>query len=227
MAREKRILILGDSLTFGRPKYQINNNDTWPDLISAAGFKVFHRGRGGGDSAAVLDEAKHLYGYMIDGVCDVQPPFDICIIQVGIVDCSPRLFSRKFNRILKILPGGGMLLARLSRVGSLIRLVGKPWVSLEKFEHNVISILDLCSQLANNVIFIEIAKPAHFLIDNCGDFSEVVTQYNSVLSNVTKDSYLSVFEGLDLGELLLPDGHHLTKVGHKAIAEMILRTIQR
>lgn len=222
MSRRKKILVLGDSLTFGRPKYQINNDDTWPGLIEASGFRVFHRGMGGASSKSVLAEARHLYGYMIDGVCNRQPPFDLCFIQVGIVDCTPRLLSRKLHRIIGFFPGGGRVVAGLSRFGPLIRLVGKPWVGLGEFERNVINILDLCSKLAADVVFIEIANPAHFLIDNCGDFSGVVHQYNSVLRDASNDGYLPCFKNLDLGDLLLPDGHHLTKDGHKRIADQIL-----
>lgn len=222
MNRPKKVLVLGDSLTFGRPKYEINNDDTWPSLIEASGVRVFHRGRGGADSSAVLAEARHLYGFMVDGVSNRQPPFDLCLIQVGIVDCSPRLLSRKLNRIISFFPGGGRVVARLSRFGPLIRLAGKPWVGLKKFEKNVINILHVSSKLATDVVFIEIAKPAHFLIDNCGDFSGVVNQYNSVLRNESNDGFLPVFTNLDLGGLLLPDGHHLTKDGHKRIADQIL-----
>lgn len=226
MNRAKKILVLGDSLTFGRPKYQITYDDTWPGLIETAGFKVFHRGTGGADSTAVLNEARHLYVYTIDEVSNLQLPFDLCLIQVGIVDCAPRIFPRKLNRIIGLFPGGGKLVTRLSRFGSLVRLVGKPWVSLKKFEKNILTIYDICSELATKVVFIEIAKPAHYLIDNSGDFSNVVHEYNSVLRNVLDDNYLPVFETEDLGNLLLPDGHHLTKDGHKRIADKILDFIQ-
>lgn len=222
LTEQKKVLVLGDSLTFGRPKYHISNDDTWPSQIEASGFRVFHRGMGGASSKSVLDEARHLYGYMIDEVSNRQPPFDLCFIQVGIVDYTPRLLSQKLHRVIGVFPGGGRVVAALSRFGPLIRLVGKPWVSLVEFQRNVMNILDLCSKLAADVVFIEIAKPAHFLIDNCGDFSGVVHQYNSVLRDASNDGYLPVFENLDLGDLLLPDGHHLTKDGHKRIAQQIL-----
>jgi len=221
----KKILVLGDSLTFGRPKYQIYNEDTWPGLLEAAGHRVYQRGKGGAGSIAVLNEARHLYGYMVDGVSNLQPPFDFCFIQAGIVDCTPRLFSKNFFRIIGLLPSGGRITSGLSRAGSLVRLTGKPWVSLKKFEKNINNILDLCSQLATRVVFIEIAKPAHFLINNCGDFSSLVVQYNLVLRNVSNGSYLPVFDEKDIDSLLLPDGHHLTKAGHKRVADKILSII--
>jgi len=221
----KKILVLGDSLTFGRPKYQIFNEDTWPSLIEAAGHRICHRGKGGADSLAVLNEARHLYGYMVDGISSKRPPFDLCVVQVGIVDCTPRLFTRKLSYIIGLFPGGAEMVSRLSRLGFLVRLIGKPWVSLAKFEKNITNILGICSQLATRVVFIEIARPAHFLIDNCGDFSSTVDQYNLVMRDASKDSYLPIYDNKDSGDLLLPDGHHLTKDGHKKIADNICVTL--
>ena len=95
-------------------------------------------------------------------------------------------------------------------------------MNIGKFEENVRKIQKVGSQLATKVVFIEIAKPAHFLIDNCGDFSDVVDNYNTVLKKISKEGYLCVFGDVQMDKLLLPDGHHLTKDGHKKIADKIL-----
>lgn len=217
----KRFLVLGDSLTFGRPSHQIYSEDTWPGLIEAAGHRVFHRGRGSSDSTAVLAEVTHLHAYMIGNINDMGKPFDICLIQVGIVDCTPRLCSRRLCGIFRLFPGGSRMAARLSRVGSLVQLIGSPWVSLVKFEQNVFSIFEVSSQLATKVVFIEIAKPARNLINNCGDFSLVVERYNKVLKKL-RNNFLPVYSNIEVAGLFLPDGHHLTKDGHQHIAKRIL-----
>lgn len=220
----KKVLILGDSLTFGRPKYQVWNKDTWPALIEREGYNIFHRGKGGADSRSVLSEAVHLDNYMIDSV-GIKQPFDICIIQVGIVDCTPRLVSRKVERIITLIPIIKTVFAKLGRIRSLVEFIGTPWVSIIDFEKNCINIFETCSRLATRVIFIEIAKPAHFLIHNCGDYSENVTIYNDTLRGISKDIYLSIYDDVNLDAQLLPDGHHLTKIGHQNVANKILAII--
>ena len=99
-----------------------------------------------------------------------QPHVELCLFQVGIVDWAPKVFSRKLDHIIGLFLCFGRVVARLSRFGSLIRLVGKPWACLKKFEKNILAIRDVCSQPATKVIFVEIAKPDHFLIDNCVTF---------------------------------------------------------
>ena len=97
-----RFLILGDSLTFGRPNHDIWYRDTWPGLLERSGHKVFHRGRGA-DSKLVLSEVRHLQGYMEDPAM-VNCPFDCCFVQVGIVDCKPRLLTKTMYQVGMALP---------------------------------------------------------------------------------------------------------------------------
>lgn len=216
----KRVLIVGDSLTFGSPKYDIWFKDSWPGLIEKNGISIFHRGKGGADSRLILNEIRHLNGYLTDGIAD-NPPFDACIIQVGIVDCTPRLLPKIIWSLIRLLPIGRQLVDTLSKKSWLLQIIGNPWVGLKYFEKNISNILDVAKQLAHNVIFIEIAKPAHFLIENCGDFSGVVDQYNNILKKIPEGIFLPVFDGVDLGMQLLPDGHHLTKIGHQNVAKKL------
>ena len=104
--------------------------------------------------------------------------------------------------------------------------MGRAWVGLRDFEQNISNITQVASKLAKKVVFIEIAKPRHFLAKNCGDFSNVVDQYNDVLKSNHGGFFLSIFDDVDLDNQLLQDGHHLTRSGHQNLADKIIKTIQ-
>lgn len=220
----KRSLILGDSLTFGRPSHHISYEDTWPRLLEHTGFKVFHRGIGGADSGVVLGELKHLHGYMAPSSTN-DAPFDICLIQVGIVDCTPRLLPKRLTRIAKKLPVSRELINWLSRKRTILQRVGRPWINSIHFEKNILEIVALAQDLSDDVVFIQIAKPAHFLLENCGDFSALVDQYNTILREKSGGAFLPVYEDIELTDQFLPDGHHLTKIAHRNIAKKVLEMI--
>ena len=154
-----------------------------------------------------------------------HPPFEICILQVGIVDCTPRPFSKRLTRVISLFYGGKKLIDRLSRHQQFLKLFGKPWISLEKFENNILEIFKISSKISSKIIFIEISKPVHYLLENCGNFSSIVSDYNSVIKKTFSNGYLEVYQGIDSELLILPDGHHLTKLGHKIIANKILSVI--
>ncbi len=217
----KRILVLGDSLTFGRPRYHIYYENTWPGLLDADGFHVFHRGRGGADILSVLGEIKHLCGYMASQDNDGYMPFDFCVVQVGIVDATPRLFSRESLRLIKYLPGSGRFVSKLTRSGKLVQRFGKPWVCKDDFRCSAYKVLEKSAAISKRVLFLEIAKPEHNLIKNCGDFSKVISEYNDVLKSLSENSFVPIFSGKRPGDLVLPDGHHLSLDGHKVVASSI------
>lgn len=74
-------------------------------------------------------------------------------------------------------------------------------------------------------MFIEIAKPDHNLILNCGDFSSEVTNYNNiVMKNINKSFiFLPVFKNQINENFLLRDGYHLNKKGHNLIFKILLK----
>ena len=86
-----KILIIGDSLTFA---HGVNIDDTWPFLLQKNGHKVTHRGRGGSTIAKVLDELHEIKDWSNEKTNKYPLYFDICIVQVGIVDATPRPFGK-------------------------------------------------------------------------------------------------------------------------------------
>ena len=130
-------------------------------------------------------------------------------LQQGIVDFSPSPFPRRVHRALRPLP----LVGRRLTGGALIpRRFWSPWTSVEHFEHEVNQITAAAHKLARRVIWLEIARPAHYLVENYGDFSAVVRDFNAVLK-AGSGVFVSLWNDGDASKFLLPDGHHLNVSG--------------
>lgn len=222
---DNRILILGDSLTFGRPKYQIYYEKSWPGLLQTQGFDIFHRGQGGADVVAVLQEASRCKSYMSSMASDGYMPFKYCVVQVGIVDCTPRVFSRKFIGLSAKIPGLRKMVSCLSSRKSLVTKVGRPWVNERLFQNKLTELVKTLKTLCEVVVFIEIARPVHNLVLNCGDYSSAVAKYNDILRSLPGVYFLPVFDANER-YYLLPDGHHLNAAGHELIAQSLLRLVR-
>jgi len=142
--------------------------------------------------------------------------FDVIIIQCGIVDCTSRPFSRVVTYMCLRLPFVGKLYNNLSRSSFFLSRFGRPWVSEKIFYNTLIKIQSLGKIVAKKIIYLEIAKPAHNLILNCGDFSNIVSRYNYILKSIKGRSiFIKLFNNKPAQKYLLQDGHHLNLHGHK------------
>jgi len=218
-------LILGDSLSFARPKHNISIQDTWPYLLNVElGDYIVFRSKGGGDSISMLNEARHLKSYY--SPVDEKYMFDWSVVQVGIVDCCPRKTPRQFEFVLtRFVPGGSRIIRFYNRL-DIARNYMKPWVSLENYKKNMLILLGELKVLCKNVYFVEIAPPKHYLVENCGDFCELVSNYNNVLFELLPNGIARPFsDSIHSSDFLLPDGHHLTKQGHIAVADSLIELI--
>jgi hypothetical protein len=149
--------------------------------------------------------------------------FDATFVEVGIVDVSPRIVSKQLYPYASRMPG----FSKLQRSKRLHKAFGKPWVSPEQFNQNIAAIDEQLSLFSRQVYYIEIAKPAHYFKQNVGDFSESVEVYNRIISQcVGAGRFIACWNGQPVPEFLLPDGHHLSKEGHLAVAEKCLARLR-
>lgn len=215
------ILVLGDSLPFGRPKYGICRDKTWPYLLRLElNAHLCMRARGGATSNDVLLEAAGLDGFWFGSLRARR--FDAAFVQVGIVDVSPRLLPKPLYPYASKIPG----FSRLQRSRWLHKVVGRPWVSSDQFAQSIAKIDELLGRLADQVFFIEIAMPGHYLKQNVGDFSSLVSRRNLLISGcIGERRFVPCWGGVAVPQYLLPDGHHLTEEGHQVVASHCLKKI--
>lgn len=218
-----KILVLGDSLTFS---HYVKIENTWPYLLQASGHVVTHRGRGGTTIDKILNELTEIGDWSKENQENNNYPFDICIIQVGIVDVTPRPFSRNITYLLKRIPIIKSLPLKLNKSKFFLKIFGKPWVSEDNFSKKLNLLEKRIKNFAKKTIYIEIARPAHNLVVNCGDFSNRVKKYNQILEKKSYQSeFLKVYDDKPSDEFLLEDGYHLNQNGHKLVYQNILKII--
>lgn len=172
---------------------------------------------------------------MFKGICSIglyyKPvhdyrAFKYTVVQVGIVGCCPRLLPRILISQIQRLPGGGRFISYFDRNPQLHSVYGKAWVSPIKFKESIIQMTKEVALLSDHLFFVEIAHPCHFLIENCGDFSKQVDKNNAIHHEIDPFSVITPFSDSKSPEdLLLPDGHHLTLKGHRAVAESLKQHI--
>lgn len=210
---------MGDSLPFGRPEHGISRDETWPYLLSNEfGCGLQMRAMGGATMVDVAAEASVLNRYWFEGL--KSRSFDITIIQAGIVDCCPRLLPRRlYKHARRCVPG----FRNLERSPRAARLIGRPWVSASRFAQALSDNVKILSNISSSIFFLEIAKPAGYLIQNVGDFSNTVSDYNGIIQRVAGSASFVAWQAGQPGQIhVLPDGHHLTLLGHQAIAKAFL-----
>lgn len=213
-----RLLVLGDSLSFGRPNHDIGLEMTWPFLIEGQTVRTTMRSRGGALIDDIKIEVDRLVSYW--GVqSTLKRPFDAVIIQQGIVDCCPRPLPRCASNIIRRIPLGSF-----NERAFIPRRFWRPWTSLTDFQFKSSQISVEAQNLAARVYWLEIARPSHHLLSNCGDFSADVGSYNAVL-NAGSGSFLPLWSGGDPSPHLLPDGHHLSPAGHQHVAATVLNCV--
>jgi hypothetical protein len=216
------ILVLGDSLPFGRPKHGVCRDLTWPYLLSnELGHGLQMRAKGGATMIDVANEAQSLNCYWFEGLNARQ--FDATFIQAGIVDCCPRLVPRRLYGCARRVPG----FRRLERSARAHQILARPWTTSRRFSNALSRLLNILPCISKFTFFIEIARPANFLIENVGDFSDDVNSYNLMIRESAGPGFLVEWQTENSGAMhLLPDGHHLTALGHQAVAKACLNHYQ-
>ncbi|MDC0350826.1 hypothetical protein OAM73_03185 [Candidatus Pelagibacter sp.] len=219
-----KVIILSDSLGVPRPKNGIKKKKTYSNLLKLKNkISVTFKGRPGATIKNIyylIKDIKNQKNLVINK--KNEKLFDLCIIHCGIVDCTPRPFNKAIMFILSKIPFFKDLLKKLSRSNFFLSRFGKPWISEKVFLKTLLKVQLLSKIIAKKTLFIEIARPAHYMIKNCGDFSIKVKRYNNILKSISGQKYfLKIFNGKPADKYLLRDGHHLNLVGHQLIYKRI------
>jgi lysophospholipase L1-like esterase len=147
---------------------------------------------------------------------------DVVFVQVGIVDCAPRVISRKVENIISLLPGvrsGYRFLIKKLRRG-LNRLYNLNYVSLDDFERNIKKI---------NYMFD--SKPVFFI-----PIFPASDEYERVLPGIKRNiklynSKIAKYKMVDYKcyqpeSFTMSDYHHLNEKGHELIYKEVLNSIK-
>lgn len=229
----KTITILGDSISMVRPKKNIYLKDIYSYKLQQRLNKEYYvinnsiRGSHAKIQKNKLEDTA-LYNKS-----------EIYIVFFGIVDCFPRLFSIKEKRILKLLNK-----IKLSFFSKKIidfksnhryfftKHFRKTYTTQNEFMHTYKYIVDKLKDYEENkkIILVNIpspnknAKKRNYNVNkNICEYNEIINKISSDFSNVEMLDFYKITKNSP--ELLLEDGIHINKQGHKLISEILYSRI--
>jgi len=231
---KKIITILGDSLSMARDDYGILYKDSYAYLL----------GEILGDNYLVLNKAKRAntmitqthFQNIYDDVLTTNSEY--FIIQLGIVDCAPRIISIMEGKILKYLKPkilSDLYIKIKSRNRRFFtkyfpKTYVKPDVFVDKYDYLIRTILEKTT--AKKVILVNIADTNKKNKLRSYGFDENIRKYNSFIGGL-KSRYDKHIELIDLytvtknnPDLVIDDGIHIAQPVHKLLAEKIATMIK-
>jgi len=240
-----RIVILGDSVIFYivSPEWLELENLKWKENFFFSediyGFilKRYFKSKGNNEVFVIGyvnndTRFQTMFGALARDVKQFEP--NIVIIQLGICDCAPRLFSQKEKGIILNLPK--FIRKKIIKFFSKHRYFftkrfPKVYVNIYYFRKKYQQILTEIKKIGAYPIIINIAKPSQDLLNISYNYLRNVRSYNAVLSNLAeKKKQCGLIDLYSLIEddpnMLWKDGIHLTKYGHKKLAEILIKKIE-
>lgn len=230
-----KILIVGDSLAFPRRTQQIV--DAWPCVLQSLlktkakiDSVIWFRARGGANICSVFQEVQELSGYVN------EKEFDFAIVQVGIVDCTPRPYSKFFSYILNASNIGQRLKLFIhNHIKFFYLFYSKPVVSEKLWQKKIEDTAVILKTLSKKTIFLCIAPPGEIFCKKVFKIEAAIEKYNKVLfSTVIKvddENNLAIIDPYNQNyfdiktDLMQNDGHHLTITGHHKVSRKVYEFI--
>lgn len=205
-----RILILTDSLALPRTTPEmVAFEDTWVELLKQQyPMAVFHQLSIGGAKIGILWEQFFYHK-------NFRP--DICIIQSGIVDCSPRAFTEfeqfliNSNRVTRKL--GNMIIPKIK--GFLRRSRYIQSTPIKKYS----KIMSDFHAQNKHTIAIGIVPAVAEYEKKVPGITNNIQVYNSSLKQIFQDDFIDMS---DIDRVfVMSDYHHLNSDGHRKLFEKL------
>ncbi len=231
----RRLLIIGDSTA--DPRREVQYRDTWICLLKAALPNV--------DVIPLLDGGRttdYLCLYprsRPDGSVEYDPCTletfepEIVVLNLGIVDCAPRLFSYRESYFLERMPQRlrGWIIAAAKRVRT--RNDKRAYVDAGRFEKNLRQYFERCKVArVERLVVIGILYPDGRAVASNPGLTEAVSRYNAIYRRLCKEYDFAVFveplrEQQDGSHVFIEDGYHPSAGGHAAIFQSVAQILHR
>lgn len=209
-----RVLVIGDSLSI--PRFDDYENIEWENVWNTKlreNYEVAQIGIGGAMISDLLEQA---------GYWRLFHP-DFVIIQSGIVDCAPRTLTNRERKFLESMPFGIRLFGKLIKKNStkIRNSRNITMTELSKFEECVVKFNKMFEK--SKVLFIGIAPAREKYEGKIKGITKNINLYNDVLKKHSGEFYIDISDLPETG--LLPDFHHLSKIGHQFLYDKIMNKI--
>lgn len=228
MTEKYKILCVGDSTSL--PGHTNSYEDTWffklkHNFTDCDFISVFRRSittdilvtEGGGD---IVDK------FPMGADCLEFYNPHIVILQLGIVDCAPRLLNKVDKLILRFLPYRlkDMYIKNLKKIKK--RKSSNTIVTAEKFLFNIKSYIERCLlREVKTLILIAIPFPDDRMINKNPQIVTNINIYNKILYDFSeRHNFIKVINPLDsrrYNENIFEDGYHPNPFGNEIVYQKI------
>lgn len=217
-----RIVVIGDSLVMPRPADDVPYEQTYVHRLvkQFADTEVICR------AARANDSNKQAGQQAMHDDIEVYAP-DIVIVQLGIVDCAPRLFSKKQAFALRLLPKflsrGIVALASKYRL-FFTKYFKQVYVPKAQFERNIDALFKSLNEASQQIICLSIASTNQRNKERSYGIDDNIKAYNDVLLSLCKRydiDYVDVYSAASESDFILSDGIHINSDAHAFIANQI------
>jgi lysophospholipase L1-like esterase len=229
--KKDRVVIIGDSLSMPRPDESLFYEETYPYLLKqdlGNSFEVINRGKRA-NTIKHQSEDQNIF----DDIIFFYPKY--VVIQLGIVDCAPRLFSRRFGKYVigNIKPE--MLKKFIIQQFSNRRLFftkhfPRQYVPFSEFMYWYDYLLKIVKEFGSIPITVNIAQTTIENNKRSYGFSQHINKYNRAIEELSSQYSALLIDAYKISEtnnILLPDGIHLNKFGSKIVALKIAEAIKQ
>lgn len=222
LAMLNRLVILCDSLGMPRPDEGVAYEDTYAALLNRdSNIEVMSRGKRANDT-----KIQTQFQNLLDDVTFLKA--DYYIIQLGIVDCAPRLFTRNEARILGIIPS--FIRKTITQTASkhraaITKFRNKTYVNITDFEANYHKLIDKIGAMKKQIIVLSIYNTNAENDKRSYGFQNNIDKYNQIIQKIAHQYQLPLVNINDFEGGLLSDGIHINGGAHEFISKEISQII--
>jgi lysophospholipase L1-like esterase len=227
-----KILCIGDSLAL--PGHLNKYEDIWfyklKNEFHKLDFLTFFKRQLTTDVLVTM-------GGGIDGIDNMPKGADcleffmpqVVILQLGIVDCAPRLLNDNERKIIRKLPSGiaGAYIKMVKKLRK--RNPYKTMVNRKSFTQNLENFLERCKKAETKVIVTSISIPDSNMVAKNPMILQNVKEYNDIYLQLEKKyEFVEVtnpLQAIDYKYTIYEDGYHPNALGHQIIYKEIVEKI--
>ncbi|MCX7048336.1 MAG: GDSL-type esterase/lipase family protein [Candidatus Sumerlaeota bacterium] len=230
-----KIAIIGDSLGLPRPAYKgsqpVEYESTYVCILRNRLPSL--SGDGGLDPHIIAD---HVRGRVMPEAAAMHEKIlfyrpHVEIVHVGVVDCAPRIFSKRQQAIVDCIRPGFVKRAIIRfahnhRTAIIRRFPNKVYVTLDQYRQAAQAIAQSCKTEAIPLAFVTTAPANAALASRSPGLNDNIVRYNAALKSICESSgahYIDLHSEAnnEVEKYILEDGHHLSSEGHAILARMI------
>lgn len=220
----KKIVILGDSLGMVSIDDGVSYENTYPYLLKkmACDFEVISRNRRTNDSTRQLE-----YQNKMDDVVMLKPNY--VIVQLGIVDCAPRVFGKLESKILSLIsPAVRSHIVNFASKNRrwITKFFPRVYVRCDRYASNMMQLVRLIMENGAVPILIHIFDTNESNRIKSFGIEKNIRSYNEVLSRIAADVTIPIITHNGTEKYMAGDGIHLNRAGHVYLAGRLMHLIK-